>query len=286
MRLAGGLGNQLFQYFFGCDIALELKEDVQFKIDHRYSIEDSILSLFGEKKIVTDPIIPNFYWNLYNRIDHFSNIKISSILRYSNYYNSDLIGYDPKVHLMRDNSFFSGYFQTYRHLENIHQTSAISKLNSYTGSSEYAKMREVLEREKPIIVHIRRGDYRKFSKSIGLLSGDYYANAIKLAIDLVGEQRIYCMSDEDEFSIKFLDSLGFPNIKAISLPAGLAVHETLLLGTTASVNVMANSTFAWWSGYLNKTSIKIAPKKWFKAIKDPDELIPDDWHRVESSWDA
>lgn len=284
--LVGGLGNQLFQFYFGHDIAGKLKTDFQFHFDNENLIEPPISNLFVGNNFVQESIDPNAYWEFYRRVNKYCKIKVSPILRYSNYYSSDLLGYDPKAYLLRGNTFISGYFQTYKHFENVKKFSVVPELNSYLGSKEYSKMKEILENEKPIIVHIRRGDYREFSNSIGLLSGDYYAKAIKLAIELVGQQRIYCMSDEDDFSIKFLDSLGFPNVKAISLPAGLAVHETLLLGTTASVNVIANSTFAWWSGYLNETSIKIAPRKWFKAIKDPDELIPDDWYRVESSWDA
>ncbi len=286
VRLHGGLGNQLFQYFFGVEVAKTLKKDFQFKIDERNFGQNSVSSLFMNNKFVSEPIVPNSYWELYRRINKFTKIKILPLLRYSNYYSSDVVGYDPKVYLPHGNTFYSGYFQTYKYVENAQQITAVSQLNSYIGSPEYQKVRNVIEKEKPIIVHIRRGDYRRYSNSIGLLSGDYYSKAIKLAMELVGDRKIYCMSDEDEFSIKLLENLGFSNVSAIRLSADLDAHETMLLGTTASVNVISNSTFAWWSGYLNQKSIKIAPTKWFKSIKDPEDLIPKHWYRIESSWDA
>jgi len=286
VNLHGGLGNQLFQYFFGTEISNTLKKDIQFKIDERNFGPNPISSLFVNTKFVSEPIVPNSYWELYRRIDKFTKINILPLLRYSNYYSSDVTGYNPKVYLPQGNTFYSGYYQTYKYVESAHQIAAVSQLHSYIGSPEYQKVRSVLEKEKPIIVHIRRGDYRKYSDSIGLLSSDYYSKGIKLARELVGDRKIYCMSDEDEFSIKFLNSLGISNVSAIRLSAELDAHETMLLGTTASVNVISNSTFAWWSGYLNQKSIKIAPTKWLKSRKDPEDLIPKHWYRIESSWDA
>lgn len=284
--LAGGLGNQLFQYFFGIDMANKLNTGLQVRIDEKNKVASVISDIFMNIKVINGATEPNIFWNIYQKIHKSSGIGLLPLLRYSNYYSSDQIGYDPKVYFLRDNTFYSGYFQTYKHLESSSLTTLVSNMTIYSGSNEYSRKINSIKEEEPIVVHIRRGDYRDHSNSIGLLSGIYYRNAISQAREMVGDRKIYYMSDDNAFSAKLLESIGVYKAEPLGLPEGRGAHETMFLGQVASVNVLANSTFAWWSGYLNHDSIKIAPKKWFKSLRDPVALIPNHWHKIESSWDA
>ena len=46
--------------------------------------------------------------------------------------------------------------------------------------------------------------------------------------------------------------------------------------------IIPNSSFAWWSAWLNNNTDKvvIAPKNWFNMDIDTSDLIPDNWIRI------
>ena len=54
-------------------------------------------------------------------------------------------------------------------------------------------------------------------------------------------------------------------------------------------NIIANSTFSWWSAYMNNNSDKIViyPLPWFGVIANTDtvDLFPDKWISVQNSCD-
>ena len=49
-------------------------------------------------------------------------------------------------------------------------------------------------------------------------------------------------------------------------------------------NIIANSSFSWWSAWLNKNPNKkvIAPKLWFgqQTNIDASDIIPDEWIKI------
>lgn len=59
--------------------------------------------------------------------------------------------------------------------------------------------------------------------------------------------------------------------------------KDMLLMSSCSHNVIANSSFSWWAAWLNENPEKvvIAPKKWFTdAEKNTTDLIPSEWIRL------
>ncbi len=60
--------------------------------------------------------------------------------------------------------------------------------------------------------------------------------------------------------------------------------EQMILMSLYSDNIIANSTFSWWSAYFNANPTKTVcyPSTWFGPNADHDtcDLFPDDWTRI------
>jgi hypothetical protein len=147
-------------------------------------------------------------------------------------------------------------------------------------------MQEQAASEKPIIVHVRRGDYFKpANQDFGLLSHDYYMNGILLLRKVSGleDSEVWVFSDsveqvKEEFgpsgkSLRFIDSD----------PQSSAAESLVLMSSGGGV-VTSNSTFSYWSGLLSEHQNVIAPTKWFQSRPDPLDLIPPNWTTQESDW--
>jgi hypothetical protein len=75
------------------------------------------------------------------------------------------------------------------------------------------------------------------------------------------------------------------NAEVISPPANSSAAESLVLLSFCRTKAIANSTFSFWAAALGDSSATVyAPQPWYKGIEDPDGLLPNNWHRVQSAW--
>ena len=105
-------------------------------------------------------------------------------------------------------------------------------------------------------LHFRRGDYRVNSKSLGLLSFDYYKKSLNQSDSLI------VTSDSPDIQ----DSVNshFPEATFYS-PKEFNEWETLSILSRSKMLLVANSTFSWWAGLvaIDLGGTVIAPKPWF-----------------------
>jgi hypothetical protein len=282
--LAGGLGNQLFQLAalrvfsdkYQRNPVIELSRIGSGNSPRKYSIPDDlyrnlmacepILRRRGPFKL----LISKFVWNFESRI-------LRSSLR--NVYKPSSVGFDGWAGDTFEFRRLEGYFQTFRYPDELGWRKYLSEFQpqSKVFEKHLARMRLI----DPVAIHIRGTDYLSKGSKIGNLDSLYFRKGLELGV--TNDRNVWVFSDDIQYAEKILMGLDY-NFEFIDPLREIGDIETMLLMSKASTLVISNSTFAWWAAYINSTGDIYAPKKWFKEMSDPEDLIPPNWRLLESTW--
>jgi hypothetical protein len=179
-----------------------------------------------------------------------------------------------------------GYFQDYKFLDFLERQKKLTSLTLSNPSPWFLNLQEDACESKPIIVHIRRGDYLNHAETIGVLDFAYFKNALDQTSPNENSE-FWIFSDSVDVAKDFAAFAHLPDLRTrvIQAPTDSPDAESMLLMTLGSALIISNSTFSWWGAYLNKNAdLIITPKKWFKNLDDHPNLIPRNWINCESVW--
>lgn len=202
----------------------------------------------------------------------FDDLEKESAVFYK--YNEPDFSYSPIPDSI-DSIVLFGYFQSYRYFDHCKP----DIINFFNFSLPNYNYKDILEKENTCSIHVRRGDYTQLSNYHTVLDISYYQNAI----DLLGKDYIYIIiSDDINWCYSVFNSLNFNSkIKFIFLENSKPC-EDFYIAKNCKNNIIANSTFSWWSAWLNTNTSKkvVIPKKWFgEAYRyhDTSGFYCDDW---------
>lgn len=108
-------------------------------------------------------------------------------------------------------------------------------------------------------VVVRRGDYLKIPHLYAICGKKYYKSAINMINQVCGcKIKWLIISDDEQWCKKVFAGNNFVVIE--EPPLG-----DLIVPMLCSYNIISNSTFAWWSAFLNGNSRQIClyPKPWY-----------------------
>ena len=150
------------------------------------------------------------------------------------------------------------------------------------NESRIIKYLESARRVKPIVVHVRLGDYIHETK-FGIPSKNYYEKAIEFQVRLNKESPIWLFSNDIQSAKEYIPER-FRDRLVIVDNVGLDSAEILEIMRNGIGYVIGNSTFSWWAAQLSNTNeaVVCAPKPWFKEIQTPKLLIPDKWIEIDA----
>jgi hypothetical protein len=285
IQLAGGLGNQLFQFTAGIARSLHNGTQISFdvsRIDHGVTIRGESISDVV-KVISKEEVHFNFVESklprLYDVATHRFNVvkQIDDFLRPS--FNSSVTGFDEGIYTQHRVAVIRGYFQSWKYLDYLNSQNVHLELKREETQSKITPYLQDFDFENDIAIHVRRGDYSRFRDSIGLLSFNYYVDAIR---EIGPDRRVIVFSDDIEISREFPTSMDFSYTPELTL--GKAVDSLFLMLKFRNL-VISNSTFSWWAAALGRSDKNIiAPDKWFRCLEDPLDLVMPKWGSIKSDW--
>lgn len=133
------------------------------------------------------------------------------------------------------------------------------------------KMRDAINNEESISIHVRRGDYVRINNVVGK---NYYQKAINIMRKKYKNPIFLVFSDDMTWAKNNLEI----DEKCIWVNEDrkLQDYEELFIMSRCKSNIIANSTFSWWAAWLNRNEDKcvVAPQKWFPT---QGEITPKNW---------
>jgi len=281
VKLKGGLGNQLFQYAFGRNLAIknncELKLDVgEFKKDN---LRDYELFEFNIKAEIASNYELKNYNRFSNRRLNYMFCKINNsiyIVEKNKLLNNDVLKKKKDIYL-------DGYWQSEKYFMDIED---IIREEFKPVKCLSVVNRELINQIKTcnsVSIHIRRGDYASNPKTKlvhGLCPKEYYYKGIECISSNTKEPVFFIFSDDINW-VKNNININFPAIY-VENNNGKNSFLDIMLMKECKHNIIANSTFSWWGAWLNNNCHKIivTPEKWFKSMNKKNDLIPEGWLQI------
>lgn len=271
LQMTGGMGNQMFTYALyralgqmGKEVCIEdfthydtpEKNCLQtvFHLDYRKADRETYQRL-------TDST-PDFLHKMKRKLTGRKE-KI--------YQEKDAILFEPEVFQAED-VYMIGYFQSARYFEKA--ADSLQKDFSFEWSNfpeKAEKLREQMQKETSVSLHIRRGDYMtdKFAGIYGNICTEaYYEAARRYMKEHFGDCRFYLFTDDAEWGRQQESE----DTVYVDASEGTGAYVDMALMSCCKHHIIANSSFSWWGAWLDENPDKtvIAPAKWLNISEGKD----------------
>ena len=291
VELAGGVGNQLFQYAaarvvadrIGTDLGIDVRvcraPDSRpyaldaFRIRGAVVPDRDLMGVHGHRSLpwqLTGGVVTRARAMLQRpRLGHLTRVIHQEP------------GYTGRLDSVVDDSWLCGYWQSERYF--AHAADAIRADLTLRGVSPVtaALERRIRAMPFPVAVHVRRGDYADVESTRryhGLQPPEYYQAAIEQIRSAHPRAQFVFFSDDPLWVAANLA----PDISILVTENGRErPSEDLHLMTCCRAHIIANSSFSWWGAWLGASDIVIAPARWFQAPEMAGRtIVLDRWRRL------
>ncbi len=291
IQLDGGLGNQLFQISAGNYFAKTFGKTLKFKLpltnyenkkkNHLLNTVSTQNEIFENKLLYFKYL--RFLWRIDRKLIKLSKFY-SSIRRVQDLQNLAEI---DEIQLLNSTKELRGYFQS-SFFASYSRNIISSILSGIQLSITASELSTQIQIEKPVGVHIRRGDYIKLEDLYGLLSKEYYELIFEDILQNKPNQKFWIFSNEiQKIEELFSKSKYFGHLYFVDYEKKLNDLESLVLYSKCSGHITGNSTFSWWGAFIsNNSEFVYAPEPWNKKIKYSTNLLPSSWIKRKSIWES
>lgn len=265
-RLAGGLGNQIFQA--GAALLLAQKSGIK-----KIIFDDTGLGSYKAKRgneLLKFFNFDELDYNILFRPNIFTKFRIPKTLPLKIPYYPFVSDANFQTVLTKPNKtfmFLDGYFQDCLTQNNFdYEVKVLKKILKNHN----------LAKRKGCIIHIRGGDFVRLGWNSVTTPKGYYIKAIKHMKEKHRQDNFFVVTDDIEYSKSVLD-----NIKVDYKFIGNTIYDDFYLIGTFDYRILSASTFAMWASSLgnNDSGIVITPSFW--SPNKPRKIFLNNEVRVE-----
>lgn len=300
IQLAGGLGNQMFQYALYLQLkslgkTVKIDDVAGFKQDAQ---RDPVLKYFGIeyerataeelRRMLDSSMLP---WARVRR-KLFGRKKKS-------YFEADK-RFHPEI-MEWDYIYLEGYWQTEKYFAGVSQevraaydTDRLLQFADETIALAAEEWLAQIDAAESVSVHIRGGDYLLPENQElfgGICTETYYLNAMEQMRREHPESVFYIFTNDKQWIREKIAAAasraGVPDrIRIVELPEAAGTAEQrdyaeFALMSRCRHHILANSSYSWWASYLcvYPGKIVLAPDRWLNGW-DCADIYRDDMRRV------
>ena len=169
---------------------------------------------------------------------------------------------------------FHGYYQSEKYFKEFERE--IRKeftFKKHISELAHCEMKKYTSGKPLVSVHVRRGDYLTVHN--GLFHTPCNMKYYEKAMSQFEDVKFLVFSDDIKWCKENIRG------KNISYCEGNSAIIDFAMMSLCNHNILANSSFSWWSAWLNSNPSKkvVAPSNWFGPAgpQDTYDLIPDEW---------
>lgn len=293
MHLVGGIGNQLFVYYAGKVLANKANRNLSLDfsdINRGHNMDDISklnISCLSESSAIKRALKR---LRLYKYVDALKyKYRIPKRFKGSLFFpllENEIADLDKFRN--RNRIHIAGYFQTPHYFDNYQYLFPYSNLLS--DNTELISNKTTVDWNRTLGIHVRRGDYLGHKSTFGLLSKDWYGDALKFALSSLETKinTIVFFTNDSEWVSK--------NLVPILDPVRYSIVVEKNSGTTSATGILnemqrcrglviSNSTFSLMAAFHSKAKV-FTPDTFFRnqetsLLKDERE----NWFKVKSRWE-
>lgn len=188
-------------------------------------------------------------------------------------YEEKMLSFKDEIFHM-DNICLKGYWQSEKYFRNIENQIRKDFVFPPLEDKENKHILEQISDSNSIALHVRRGDYihPKYENVFGCICNEaYYKKSIEYMKERVKNPKFFVFSND----IKWCkDNLHGDNFVYVEGNSKRKSYIDMQLMASCKHQIIANSSFSWWSAWLNNNidKIVVCPTKWING-----ETVKDIW---------
>lgn len=265
INMACGLANRMFQYAY---YRMLLKNGYQAQVDYFTSAK------LAHEDVAWERIFPNAKFRQASAFDvirlggHNDIVSkairkfIPSLTRVSEMPEAFSL-YDPAVH--NEDRYLLGVFQNVAPAEEVRNELYDAFKFPDFEPGRNADMAIRFSQEESVAIHVRKGkDYQSRIWYRNTCSLSYYEKAVSEMKHILNNPKFYVFTDNPEWVKENFKSFEYTLVDGNPV-AGWGSHFDMQLMSLCRHNIISNSTYSWWSAFLNANQSKkvVIPEIWF-----------------------